>query len=67
MNTPLHEQLGEELYQALRQRQVLEPLSNRHPGLTIEDEPAMGVRAAATGRLVLTDARVASRRSAIPA
>jgi len=28
------------------------------PGLTIEDEPAMGVRAAATGRLVLTDARV---------
>lgn len=27
-------------------------------GLTVEDDPAMGVRAADTGRLVLTDARV---------
>lgn len=44
MNTPLHEQLGEELYQALRQRQVLEPLSNRHPGLTIEDAYAIQQR-----------------------
>ncbi|MHA7599499.1 2-oxopent-4-enoate hydratase [Alicycliphilus sp. T452] len=44
MNTPLHEQLGEELYQALKQRQVLEPLSNRHPGLTIEDAYAIQQR-----------------------
>ena len=44
MNTPLHDHLGEELYQALVQRQVLAPLSERHPGLTIEDAYAIQQR-----------------------
>jgi len=41
MNTSLHDQLGDELYQALIQCQVLEPLTSRHPDLTIEDAYAI--------------------------
>ena len=41
MNTELHDQLGAELYQALTERQVLEPLTNRHPDITIEDAYAI--------------------------
>lgn len=37
MNTALIEQLGEELYHALRQRQSLTPLIDRHPELKIDD------------------------------
>ena len=37
MNTQLREKLGDELYQALIQRQTLEPLTNRHPEITIDD------------------------------
>ena len=44
MNTPLHDHLGEELYQALVQRQTLAPLSERHPGLTLEDAYAIQQR-----------------------
>ncbi len=41
MNTSLHAPLGDELYQALIQCQVLEPLTSRHPDLTIEDAYAI--------------------------
>lgn len=37
MNTALIEQLGEELYQALRHRKALTPLIDRHTGLSIDD------------------------------
>ena len=37
METQLIEQLGDELYTALRDRRVVEPLTNRHEGITIED------------------------------
>lgn len=35
--TDLNTTLGDELYDALRQRRMLEPLTNRHPQLTVED------------------------------
>ena len=41
MTPALIEQLGDELYQALTQRQVLEPLTNRHADITIEDAYAI--------------------------
>ena len=41
MQTKDIEQLGDELYQALTQRQTLEPLTNRHPDITIEDAYAI--------------------------
>ena len=41
MTPVLIEQLGDELYQALTQRQMLEPLTNRHPDITIEDAYAI--------------------------
>jgi 2-oxopent-4-enoate/cis-2-oxohex-4-enoate hydratase len=37
MEASLIEQLGDELYAALRDRHVVEPLTNRHAGITIED------------------------------
>lgn len=37
MDTQLIEQLGDELYTALTTRQVLEPLTSRHPEITVED------------------------------
>ena len=37
MNSTLIEQLGDELYGALTACQVLDPLSSRHPDITIED------------------------------
>jgi 2-oxopent-4-enoate/cis-2-oxohex-4-enoate hydratase len=43
-NTELHQRLGDELYAALRDVQVIEPLSNRHPELTIEDAYAIQQR-----------------------
>jgi 2-oxopent-4-enoate/cis-2-oxohex-4-enoate hydratase len=36
MNETLIHQLGDELYQALTARTVVEPLTSRHEGLTIE-------------------------------
>lgn len=44
MNAEQIDQLGAELYQALTECQVLEPLSNRHPDLTIEDAYAIQQR-----------------------
>ena len=41
MTPVLIEQLGDELYQALTQRQMLEPLTERHPDITIEDAYAI--------------------------
>lgn len=38
------DQLGDELYQALSARQMVEPLSNRHPDITIEDAYAIQQR-----------------------
>ena len=37
MDTALIERLGDELYTALRQRSVVEPLTNRHAEITVED------------------------------
>ena len=31
------ETLGDELYEALRQCRTVEPLTNRHPDITVED------------------------------
>lgn len=44
MNPNLIEQLGDELYGALTACQVLEPLSSRHPEITIEDAYAIQQR-----------------------
>lgn len=44
MNTELQEKLGDELYEALSQRRVLEPLSTRHPEITIEHAYAIQQR-----------------------
>ncbi|WP_198971483.1 2-oxopent-4-enoate hydratase [Xylophilus sp. ASV27] len=41
MNLELQHQLGDELYQALRGAQTVEPLSNRHPDITIADAYAI--------------------------
>lgn len=41
MNPELQQALGQELYQALVARQVVEPLSTRHPEITIEDAYAI--------------------------
>ena len=41
MTKPLHKKLGDALYQALTQRQMLEPLTNQYPDLTIEDAYAI--------------------------
>ena len=40
----LHDQLGDELYRALRHRQVIEPLSKRHPELTVDDAYRISLR-----------------------
>ncbi len=37
MDERLIAQLGDELFAALRQRRTLEPLSSRHPGITVDD------------------------------
>ncbi|MGR4897332.1 2-oxopent-4-enoate hydratase [Stenotrophomonas sp. LARHCG68] len=44
MNTELQETLGDELYVALRDRQVVEPLTARHPDITIEHAYAIQQR-----------------------
>ena len=44
MNSTLIEQLGDELYGALTACQVLDPLSSRHPDITIEDAYAIQQR-----------------------
>ena len=44
MNPTLIEQLGDELYGALTACQVLDPLSSRHPDITIEDAYAIQQR-----------------------
>jgi len=41
MTPELIDQLGDALYQALRSRQVLEPLTSQHPEITIEDAYAI--------------------------
>ncbi|MGO3742592.1 2-oxopent-4-enoate hydratase [Kerstersia sp.] len=41
MDKPLIQQLGAELYQALQQRQVIAPLTERHPDMSIEDAYAV--------------------------
>ena len=41
MTPALIEQLGDELYQTLTQCQVLEPLTSRHPDITIDDAYAI--------------------------
>jgi 2-oxopent-4-enoate/cis-2-oxohex-4-enoate hydratase len=44
MNTDQITQLGDELYAALKACQTLEPLTNRHPGITIDDAYAIQQR-----------------------
>lgn len=44
MNTELQHALGDELYAALRECRVVEPLSNRHPDITIDDAYAIQQR-----------------------
>lgn len=44
MNPELHQTLGDELYAALRERQPVEPLSTRHPEITIADAYAIQQR-----------------------
>lgn len=44
MNPELHQTLGDELYAALRDRQTVEPLSARHPEITIADAYAIQQR-----------------------
>lgn len=44
MNPQQIEQLGDELYQALAGCQVVEPLTTRHPGITIDDAYAIQQR-----------------------
>ncbi len=44
METTLIEQLGDELFTALQQRQTLLPLTTRHPGITIDDAYAVSLR-----------------------
>lgn len=44
MNTQLHKKLGDELFEALRSSQVIEPLSSRHPDLTVDDAYAIQKR-----------------------
>lgn len=44
MNPQQIEQLGDELYQALAGCQVVEPLTSRHPGITIDDAYAIQQR-----------------------
>ncbi|OAD83106.1 2-oxopent-4-enoate hydratase [Comamonas thiooxydans] len=41
MNTELQEKLGDELYEALSQHRVLEPLSTRYPDISIADAYAV--------------------------
>ena len=41
MNSQQIEQLGDELYQALAGCQVVEPLTTRHPDITIADAYAI--------------------------
>jgi len=40
-NNPLHAQLGDELFVALREARMVAPLTERHPQLTIEDAYAI--------------------------
>jgi 2-oxopent-4-enoate/cis-2-oxohex-4-enoate hydratase len=47
MNTELQEKLGDELYEALSQRRVLEPLSTRYPDIGIADAYAAAAHARA--------------------
>lgn len=44
MNTELQTTLGDELYQALAGRQVVEPLTARHPDITMDDAYAIQQR-----------------------
>ncbi|WP_399677715.1 2-oxopent-4-enoate hydratase [Xenophilus sp.] len=44
MSNELHDALGDELYAALREGRAIEPLSGRHPDLTIEDAYAIQQR-----------------------
>ena len=44
MNIELIKQLGDELYEALKTRQTLEPLTERHPGIGIDDAYAIQQR-----------------------
>lgn len=57
MNPELHQTLGDELYAALRERQPVEPLTLRHPEITIADAYAiqqrMLARRLAAGELVV--------------
>ena len=52
--------LGEELYGALRSRQVLEPLTHRHPGITIED--AYHIQQRMVGMRIDKGARVVGKK-----
>lgn len=60
MNTDLQEKLGDELYVALRDRQVVEPLSSRHPDITLEHAYAIQQRMLA--RRLATGERVVGKK-----
>ena len=44
LDTPLIHSLGDELYDALTARQVVAPLTERHPDITIEDSYRIQLR-----------------------
>jgi len=60
METALIESLGDELFAALRGRRTLEPLTRRHPGLTIDDAYRISLRLLA--RRELEGERVIGRK-----
>ena len=56
--------LGDELYLALRQREVVEPLSARHPSLTIEQ--AYRIQQRMLNRRLQDGEQVVGKKSASP-
>lgn len=44
MDTTLIDSLGDELFEALRERRTLEPLTRRHPGIDIDDAYRVSLR-----------------------
>lgn len=60
MEKQLIETLGDELYTALTQRQTLEPLTNRHPDITIED--AYGIQQRMVARRLEAGEKVVGKK-----
>jgi 2-oxopent-4-enoate/cis-2-oxohex-4-enoate hydratase len=58
--TQLTDQLGDELFAALRHREAIDPLTARHPGLTLED--AYRIQLRMTARRVAEGERVVGKK-----